>query len=115
MLKPMMLMLATLVLAAYLPATRAIEPAPALVAGKYVIDVRTQEEWDKGHIEGAILIPHDRIGAEIERVLPDRTAPIGLYCGSGRRAGKALETLQAMGYTQVENLGALDDARQKLK
>ena len=86
----------------------------APVAGRYVIDVRTQSEWDKSHVAGAVLIPHTEIGARIESVLPARDAPISLYCGSGRRAGKALETLKAMGYTDLENLGALEDAGKKL-
>jgi len=92
----------------------AAESAPQLVAGRYVIDVRTREEWDQGHIAGALWIPHEQIRARIEAVLPDRTAPIGLYCGSGRRSGIALDVLEAMGYTQAENLGGLEDARRKL-
>lgn len=90
----------------------AVDLAP--VAGRYVIDVRTQSEWDKAHVAGAVLIPHTEIGARIESVLPARDAPISLYCGSGKRAGKALETLKAMGYTDLENLGGLEDAGAKL-
>ena len=91
------------------------DAAPRLVAGRYVIDVRSREEWDQGHIDGAIWIPHDQIGARIRTVLPDRTAPIGLYCGSGGRAGKALAALVSLGYTQAENLGGIEDARKKLE
>ena len=112
--KPL-LALSFVLLAAFAPVVPAVEPGPHLVAGRYVIDVRSREEWDQGHIDGAIWIPHDQIGARIEAVLPDRTAPIGLYCGSGGRAGKALATLEAMGYTQAENLGGIEDARRKLR
>ena len=84
------------------------------IAGKYVIDVRSRGEWDHGHIEGAIWIPHEQIADGILAVLPRRNAPIALYCGSGVRAGKALETLKAMGYRDLENLGGLEDARRKL-
>jgi phage shock protein E len=111
------ILLLSLVLMAQ-PALAAVEltPAPvAKVAGRYVIDVRTQKEWDQGHVEGALFIPHDVIGARIEQVLPDRGAPIALYCGSGVRSGKALETLKAMGYRNLENLGGLEDARRKLE
>ena len=97
------------------PTVAGEQRAPGLVAGRYVIDVRSREEFDQGHIDGALWIPHDQIGARIEAVLPDLTAPIGLYCGSGGRAGKALATLEAMGYTQAENLGGIEDARKKLK
>ena len=116
MLKHLVALLVTLVaLALAHPQARAADAAPQLVAGRYVIDVRSREEFEQGHIDGALWIPHDQIGARIEAVLPDRTAPIGLYCGSGGRAGKALATLEAMGYTQAENLGGIEDARQKLK
>ena len=88
--------------------------APRTIAGKYVIDVRSRAEWDRGHIEGAIWIPHEQIADGILAVLPRRNAQIALYCGSGVRSGKALETLKAMGYRDLENLGGLDDARRKL-
>jgi phage shock protein E len=115
MLKSIVLMLSIFAMAVCVPASQAKEYPPQLVAGRYLIDVRTQDEFDLDHIEGAILISHDRIGARIASVLPDRKAPIALYCGTGRRAGMALATLQAMGYTHVENLGGIDDARRKLK
>ena len=88
--------------------------SPKTVAGKYVIDVRSRGEWDHGHIEGAIWIPHEQIADRVLAVLPRRDAPIALYCGSGVRSGKALETLKAMGYRNLENLGGLEDARRKL-
>ena len=93
-------------------AAHGAELAP--IAGRYVIDVRSQEEWDKAHMAGAILIPHTEIGARIESVIPARDAPISLYCGSGKRAGKALESLRAMGYSNLENLGGIEDARVKI-
>lgn len=90
------------------------EPVPKPIAGRYVIDVRSDAEWRKAHIAGAIHIAHTEIGQRIELVLPDRAAPIGLYCGSGKRAGAALETLRSMGYTDLENLGGMEAARQRL-
>jgi len=85
------------------------------MGGIYVIDVRTEAEWKSGHIEGAILIPHDRIKSRISAVTLDKSAPIALYCRTGRRAGIALTTLRALGYESVENLGSLKEARKKLR
>lgn len=85
-----------------------------MVNGKYLIDVRTKEEWDRDHIAGAILIPHDRIGAQIAGIIPDKQAPIALFCKSGRRSGIALDVLRTMGYDRAENLGGIQDARRKL-
>ena len=93
----------------------AAQDAPQPIAGRYIIDVRSDAEWDKSHIAGAIHIPHTEIGGRIEAVLPDRAAPIGLYCGSGKRAGVALETLKGMGYTELENLGGMEAARVKIE
>jgi len=75
------------------------------------IDVRTDQEWNSGHLEGAVHIPYTEIGEKIINVTDDKNAPIKLYCRSGGRAGKAKETLDAMGYTNVTNIGGLDDAR----
>ncbi|WP_369602185.1 rhodanese-like domain-containing protein [Hahella sp. SMD15-11] len=73
------------------------------------IDVRTPQEYAQGHVEGALLVPYQEIGQRIGSIAPDRDAEIHLYCRSGRRAGIALETLRAMGYTRVVNEGGLDD------
>jgi phage shock protein E len=86
----------------------------ATVKGKYLIDVRTKAEWDRDHIAGAILIPHDRIGQTIADVIPDRSAPIVLFCRSGRRSGIALDVIRAMGYDHAENLGGIQDVRRKM-
>jgi len=79
-----------------------------------LLDVRSPEEYASGYLQGARNIPHDRIGAEIAAVAPDKSARIILYCRSGRRANTALETLRAMGYTDVSNYGGLEDARERL-
>lgn len=75
-----------------------------------VIDVRTEAEWNAGHLEGAILIPYDRLGAEIGRVAAEKKTKIDLYCRSGRRSGIGLETLRQLGYEDVSNLGSLENA-----
>lgn len=82
------------------------------VGGRYIIDVRTLEEWNAGHIDGAALIPYDQIGAGIGSVISDKSAPIAVYCRTGRRSGVAMATLQKLGYTDVVNYGGLEQARQ---
>ena len=80
-----------------------------------LIDTRTPEEYAAGHLSGAILIPHDRILAEIGENAPDRSAKIILYCRSGRRAETARAALLAEGYTAVENFGGMPEAAEKLQ
>jgi len=75
-----------------------------------VLDVRTEAEWNAGHLEGAILIPYDRLGAEIGKVAAEKKTKIDLYCRSGRRSGIGLETLRQLGYEDVSNLGSLENA-----
>jgi phage shock protein E len=80
-----------------------------------IIDVRTETEWNNGHIEGAILIPYETIGERIGTVVKDKFNRIYLYCRSGRRSGIAKETLEKMGYKDVLNLGSLEDAAKTMK
>jgi phage shock protein E len=80
-----------------------------------VIDVRTEAEWIKGHLEGAILIPYDAIGEKIGTVAKDKSARIYVYCRSGRRSQIAKETLERLGYKDVRNLGSLADAAKTMK
>lgn len=82
-----------------------------LLAGEAVwIDVRTAAEYEKGHVPAAVNIPYDEIESGISALDLQSDQTIYLYCGSGRRAGLALETLESMGYTQAKNLGGLEDA-----
>ncbi len=88
-------------------------PAPAPVGeDALIIDVRTQPEFDAGHVEGAILIPFDVISTNIGYVAEDHEKEIVLYCRSGRRSGIAQRTLQEMGYTKVRNAGGLTQAHE---
>lgn len=75
-----------------------------------VIDVRTAAEYASGHLQGALLLPVDRIAQEIAARVPDKHTPIRLYCRSGRRSALALEALQQLGYTRLQNLGGLEEA-----
>lgn len=74
-----------------------------------VVDVRTQEEFDAGHIAGAILIPNETIIDKQPALLPDLGAEILVYCRSGNRSAQAANKLLAMGYTQVFDFGGIID------
>ncbi|MCA9213689.1 MAG: rhodanese-like domain-containing protein [Planctomycetales bacterium] len=76
-----------------------------------IIDVRSTEEWDSGHLSQAIHIPHTEIGTQIEAHAASKDAKIALYCRSGGRAGVAKTTLEELGYTNVENVGGYQDAQ----
>ncbi len=78
------------------------------------IDVRTPAEYAASSISGHANIPHTEIGDRISALVPRKDTPVYLYCGSGRRAGLARETLEQLGYTNVTNAGTIDDARVQL-
>ena len=86
---------------------------PMALAQSLWIDVRTAEEYNAGHLEGAINIPYDEIEQKITAISADKTQDIQLYCRSGRRSGIALETLRSMGYNNVTNAGAYEQLKQK--
>ena len=77
------------------------------------IDVRSAEEFNSGHLQNAVNIPHDQIIEGIKSVSSDKNAPINLYCRSGRRAEVALNELKKVGYTNVTNHGGYDDLVKK--
>ena len=75
-----------------------------------LLDVRTQEEYDAGHIEGAILLPNETItDTEQPDILPDLGAEILIYCRSGNRSAQAANKLVALGYTNVYDFGGIID------
>ena len=74
-----------------------------------IIDARTQEEFDEGHIENAILIPEYEIQEKAPELIPDKNALILVYCRSGRRSKIASEALVQLGYTNVKEFGGIID------
>ena len=78
-------------------------------SGYIIIDARTQEEYDEGHIPGAILIPEYEIANRAEKELPDKDQLILVYCRSGRRSKIAAEELVKLGYTNVKEFGGIID------
>ena len=77
--------------------------------GYIILDVRTQEEYDQGHIPNAILIPDTEIKNKAEEVLTDKDQLILVYCRSGRRSKLASEILVEMGYTNIKEFGGIID------
>ena len=77
--------------------------------GHVIVDVRRQDEYDAGHIPGAILIPNESIGTEKPEKLPDTDQIILVYCRSGRRSKEAAQKLFDMGYTKVYEFGGIID------
>ena len=73
-----------------------------------LLDVRTQEEFDAGHIAGAILLPYDEINLKAATVLPEKEKEIVLYCRSGRRSAIAKKALLELGYKDVEDFGGIN-------
>ena len=74
-----------------------------------VVDVRTREEYDSGHIENAVLVPNESIGSEMPETLPDKEATLLIYCRSGRRSKDAAQKLLALGYQSVYDFGGVID------
>lgn len=81
--------------------------------GALLLDVRTQAEYDERHLDGSVLIPHTEVGARIDEVLKaqggDKHKPIVVFCRRGGRAATAKAVLQQNGFTEVTNLGSIDD------
>ncbi|MDD3253533.1 MAG: rhodanese-like domain-containing protein [Lachnospiraceae bacterium] len=74
-----------------------------------IVDVRTEAEYQEGHIENAILVPNESIGETPPEALPDKDATLLVYCRSGRRSKEASEKLLALGYQNVYDFGGITD------
>lgn len=79
-----------------------------------LLDVRSDAEFQAGHLPGAVNIAHTEIAEKIVNTASDKSTPIYLYCRSGRRVGIAMKTLKKIGYTTMYNLGGLEEAAKKL-
>lgn len=74
-----------------------------------ILDVRTQDEYDAGHIPNAILLPDFDIATKAEQVLPKKDAVILVHCRSGVRSAGAAKKLASMGYTNIYDFGGIID------
>ncbi len=74
-----------------------------------ILDVRTQAEYDQGHIPNAVLLPDTEIRSKAETLLPDKQKTMLVYCRSGRRSAVAAKELVQMGYSKVYDFGGILD------
>ena len=74
-----------------------------------IVDVRSVEEYNGGHVPGAIVIPHNVVKDKLPEILPDRNTTLLVYCRSGNRVVSACKDLVAAGYVNVYNFGGIID------
>lgn len=74
-----------------------------------IVDVRTEDEYNQGHVPDAILIPLQTIGDEMPEQLPEKDASLIVYCRSGVRSKQASDKLVALGYTSIYDMGGIID------
>ena len=79
-----------------------------------LIDVRTIQEWNTGHLESAIFLPVAQFPGSIERIVPDKSQQVILYCKSGVRARKMMKLMQNLGYDNVLNAKSVKGASKLL-
>ena len=87
---------------------------PMIEQGALLIDVRTTEEFEQGHVEGALNIPYQEIDKLMSAIGTDKTRPVVVYCRSGNRSGKAKVVLETKGHTNIFNAtgyGALKETK----
>jgi molybdopterin/thiamine biosynthesis adenylyltransferase/rhodanese-related sulfurtransferase len=72
--------------------------------GAVWVDIRETEEWQEGHLPGAVHVPRGNLESRIEGVVPDRSQPVVLYCAAANRSAFAAKTLEELGYTDVHSL-----------
>ena len=80
-----------------------------------LLDVRQADEFDAGHIDGAVLVPHNTIAEKIGAVVLAKNTPVYVYCRSGRRSAIAVEAMRKLGYTNLTDLGGMDEAKKRLR
>src|SRR5215467_13858905 len=74
------------------------------IPGALFVDVRRYDEWEQGHLPGAVHVPRGSLESRIEGVVPDRSTPIVLYCASGERSAFGAKSLAELGYENVFSL-----------
>jgi len=81
---------------------------PMIENGALLLDVRSEEEFAAGHLDGAINISWDDTDALIAAIGFNKQRPVVFYCRSGNRAGKSITTLAEKGYTNIFNATGLE-------
>ncbi|MDQ1479491.1 MAG: sulfur-carrier protein adenylyltransferase/sulfurtransferase, partial [Actinomycetota bacterium] len=80
------------------------ETAEARLNDSTFLDVREMDEFEQGMIPGSVFIPRGHLEAQAENKLPDRDAPIVIYCAGGNRSAFAAKTLEDLGYSDVVSM-----------
>lgn len=106
---PALLILPTLLILTALAATTWAQRGDTVI-----IDVRTIEEWNAGHLATAQHLQLELVADAIDKVVSDKEQQVYLYCRSGNRSGQAKLIMEQLGYSNVVNAGGLDDASQLL-
>ena len=75
-------------------------------AGAVLLDVRSPQEYREGHIPGSQNVPLQQLD-KVEEVTKNKDTILYVYCHSGARSKQAVSLLQAMGYTNVHNIGGI--------
>ncbi len=78
-------------------------------AAEHWVDVRSAEQFNEAHIDGAVNIPLKEIGSRINEITQNKNDTINLYCNSGNQSGKAETLLQKAGYKNAVNKGGIKD------
>ena len=74
--------------------------------GSLFVDVREPDEWEEGHIPGALYTGRGRLESRIEGLVPDKARPLVVYCSVGARSAFATKVLEDLGYENVVNLAS---------
>lgn len=74
--------------------------------GAVLLDVRTAQEYREGHIPGSKNIPLQELDC-VTSIVPEKDAPLFVYCHSGARSSQAVKLLARMGYTSIKNIGGI--------
>lgn len=77
-----------------------------------LLDVRTREEYDGGHVEKSVNLPLDELRTVTDKI--DRSVPVFVYCLSGARSAQAAALLRRLGYENVKNIGGISSYRGKV-
>lgn len=86
------------------------EPAVHSEGKSMILDVRTPEEYAKGHLENAVNIPHTEMESKIGEMVPAKDTVIILYCRTGNRTAKSAKVLNKLGYLNIRDMGSMQNA-----
>lgn len=90
-----------------------IEKETLVSEGAILIDVRSESEFLEGHLDDAVNMEYGYLKTEASSIIDSKDTKIIVYCRSGRRSGIAAETLASMGYTNIYDLGSIDNCSVK--